>query len=124
MSLSSNLRAVDIHACREATGVQGVLLLLLLSLHVVDSDPLSVLEQEHRHLDHKMVQILFSAKRLEMYVGWPPFLGQMLRGFWLKVLPTAGFFLLSPPPPWQKIFKTCVIFPNRRNHLPGGWEYL
>ena len=61
MRLSSNLRAVDIHACREATGVQGILLFLLLSLHVVDSDPLSVLEQEHRHLDHKMVHILFSA---------------------------------------------------------------
>ena len=70
MRLSSNLRAVDIHACREATGVQGVLLLLLLSLHVVDADPLSVLEQEHRHLDHKMVHMLFSAKGLRMYVGW------------------------------------------------------
>ena len=82
MRLSSNLRAVDIHACREATGVQGVLLLLLLSLHVVDADPLSVLEQEHRHLDHKMVHILVSAKRLEMYVVWmATFLGPEVARF-------------------------------------------
>ena len=50
-SISSDLRAVDIHTGGEATGVQGVLLLLLLALHVVDSDPLPVLKQEHRHLE-------------------------------------------------------------------------
>ena len=50
-SISSDLRAVDIHTGGEATGVQGVLLLLFLALHVVDSDPLPVLEQEDRHLE-------------------------------------------------------------------------
>ena len=63
-SISSDLRAVDIHTGGEATGVQGVLLLLFLALHVVDSDPLPVLEQEDRHLEvHWQLQHFFCGNK-------------------------------------------------------------
>ena len=43
---SANLGAEDVHGGGEAAGLEGVLLLLLLALHVIDPDPLLVLEEE------------------------------------------------------------------------------
>ena len=69
-SISSYLRAVDIHTGGEATGVQGVLLLLFLALHVVDSDPLPVLEQEHRHLEVHWQLYTFSVAITGTFRQW------------------------------------------------------